>query len=230
MKFKILTISSILAVSLFSAKAFAATVSFTADKQSVNVGDTISVVFTTNTQAASINAAQGIVHFSPSVLQLVSTDRINSVFSLWVEDPNISNTVGTMSFTGGTTSGISGSALNILSMTFKASGVGTSSITFTDGAVTANDGLGTNLLTSVNRAVITVSGPATPAVAPVSPVSPVIVAPVIVPQPVVRVPVPTGKLPILPTIEVSGYPDETRWYGKIVDVSVFWNIPKGLIS
>lgn len=227
MKFKYLFVLSILSASLFSAKAFAATVSFTADKLNVNTGDTVKVVLTTDTKGSSINAAQGIVRFSPGVLQLVSTDRTASVFNFWVEDPNISNTVGTMSFTAGTTKGISGTSLNILSMTFKATGSGISDITFSDGAVTADDGLGTNLLATINKATINVSGAAVSAAVPAIPE---VVAPVVAPQAVIRAPTPTGKLPIEPTVEIGAYPDETRWYNQIGEVAVFWNVPRDVTA
>ena len=144
-----------------------------------------------------------------------------------MDSTNISNTVGTMSFTGGTTKGISGTPLNILSMTFKATGAGTSTISFSDGAITASDGLGTNVLTTINRATINVSGVG------LAPAVEVVTAPVIpptIPQIVERPRVPTGKLPIAPTIEVNTYPDEAHWYNKIGEVSVFWDVPKDVTA
>ena len=224
-------ICSVLGFAL-GAETNAASISFIADKQSVKIGDDVSVSLIVDSQNASINAAQGIIHFLPSVLQLSSVDRSSSVFNFWVEDPNISNNVGTVSFTGGTANGASGNKLNVLTMKFKATGAGSSEINFSDGTVAANDGQGTNVLSNINSATIKVLGAitSTSAQAPAADTAAVVAAPIAVPQKIERPVVPTGSLPVKPTVEVNAYPDETRWYNKSANAVVFWNVPKDVTA
>lgn len=226
-KFKYLFIVLILFSTFFYSKSYAAIVTFIADKQNVRIGDEVNVNFLVDSQGKNINAVQGIVRFSGSVVQLSSVDRTGSALNFWVEDPNISNNSGTMSFTGGVSQGVSGSALKILSMKFKVTGAGSSDITFSDGIVTSDDGLGTNVLNTVNKISIiasteTVAGASLPVASTKAPEETV---PVVVPKVIVRTPVPTGKLPIKPVIEISSYPEEELWYNSAGDIIVFWNLP-----
>ncbi len=198
-------------------EASAATISLVSKDQNFNIGQEFDVDLVVESDV-NINAAQGIVSFSPSVLQLISTDRGGSVFNFWVEDPVISNDVGTMSFTGGTPEGISGQSLRILKMHFKASGIGESIINLSGGTVAADDGQGTNVLSAVKELKVVVSGTVAAAV------------PLETPKKIERPAEPTGKLPSVPELEVSLYPDASRWYKQIGDVVVFWNVPKDILA
>jgi len=108
--------------------------------------------------------------------------------------------------------------------------VGSSDITFSDGVVTSDDGLGTNVLTTINKINIVVSSDIVSNSAPVAPVvttkaPEVATVPVVIPKVIERAPVPTGKLPIKPSIEISSYPDDSVWYKNSGDIIVFWTLP-----
>lgn len=218
--YKRILILGILFLGLSAASVFAATVSIVPDKTSFSVGDEFNVVLALDTKDVNINAAQGIVHFSPSVLSLISVDKSKSIFNFWVEDPTISNTAGAMSFIGGNPQSSSGVSLNIITMKFKAAGAGSSTISFTDGVVTADDGLGTNVLSATVNSSVSVSGTASAASAPATPT-----AQPATPAPVIRTAAPAKNLPVLPTVTVNLYPDETSWYNQSGDVIAFWDVP-----
>lgn len=218
---KILTIALSVACLSISTSAFAASnLTLVSDVKTASIGQQFSVSLLLDTEE-NINAAQGIVSFSPSVLQMISVDNTNSVFNFWVEDPTISNDVGTMSFVGGSSKIVNGKKLKILTMKFKAVGIGSSNIKFSNGVVTADDGVGTNVLSNVTEASVSVSGTVTaPAATPV----------VEQPKPIERAPVVVKKLPTAPKLSVGLYPDEAKWYSQIGDTTVFWDLPTDVIS
>lgn len=227
---KILKIASIVlsvvCLSVFSSAFAASNLSLVSEVQTAGIGQQFSVSLLLDA-GENINAAQGIVSFSPSVLQMISVDNSDSIFNFWVEDPTISNEAGTMSFIGGSSKAIIGNKLKILTMKFKAVGVGISNIKFSNGVVAADDGIGTNVLSKVTETVISVSGTV---VTPIAPVTPVIAPVVESPKPVVRVPVAVKNLPSAPKLSVGLYPDETKWYNQIGEATAFWDLPNDVVS
>ena len=116
---------------------------------SVSVGNIVSVKAYVNTEGISINNAEAVIQFPNDLLEVISITKSSSIFSLWVEEPSFSNSSGKINFNGGApTPGYSGQSGYIATITFRAKKQGTASVLFTDGAVRANDGLGTNVLTS----------------------------------------------------------------------------------
>lgn len=218
---KILTIALSVVCLSISASVFAASnLTLVSDVKTASIGQQFSVSLLLDTEE-NINAAQGIVSFSPSVLQMVSVDNSDSVFNFWVEDPTISNDVGTMSFVGGSSKIVNGKKLKVLIMKFKAVGIGNSNIKFSNGVVTADDGAGTNVLSNVTEAVVSVSGTVTtPTATPV----------VEQPKPIERAPVVVKKLPTAPKLSVGLYPDEAKWYSQIGETTVFWDLPTDVVS
>jgi hypothetical protein len=209
--------------------AGAATLSLVPEGSSFGVGVEFSVDLKLNTGGVGINATEATIHFPSGMLELVSTDKKDSVFAFWLEEPMISNTEGTMHFTGGTSKGVSGEALQIIRMKFRTKGIGSAAITISDAVVTASDGKGTNTLEAVQGAMLTISPqtltPASPAPAP-APVP----APAPAPAPeqpvrVVREPVAAKDLPKKPELRVPFYPDQSRWYNSVGEVIVFWDLP-----
>jgi hypothetical protein len=204
-----------------NASAAATAINLNTDSQSISMGQQFSVSLTLDA-GQNINAAQGTISFSPSVLKMISVDNTGSIFNFWVEDPTISNDTGTMSFIGGTPTSLSGSGLKILTMKFQAVGVGSSAIKFSNGVVTADDGQGTNVLSTVNETSVTVSGTTNTPTAP---------APVIEqPKPVTAAPIASTKLPVAPVLSVGLYADQTKWYSQQGDAIVFWEVPKDVIA
>lgn len=106
---------------------------------------TLSVVL--NSEGEVINNAEAKIIFPADLLEVVSISKSNSVFSLWVEEPAYSNIAGTISFNGGVpTPGFNGSNGKAISIVVKAKKSGQADIIFSDAAVRANDGLGTDVL------------------------------------------------------------------------------------
>lgn len=120
------------------------------------VGSTFSVRVMVNSGGAAINAAEGALTFNSNELEVLKVSKSNSVFNLWVAEPSFSNSAGTVSFTGGTTDSFTGTAGNIITITFKAHLISTSKVSFSTGSVLADDYKGTNVLTNLSSGVYTV--------------------------------------------------------------------------
>lgn len=212
-----------------AARASAATLSLLPSATSFKIGDQFTVDMQIDSGGTNINAAQATVDFPAGMLRLVSVSKAQSVFNFWVQEPTFSNDAGTMQFIAGTSSGISGNALEVLQMTFQTTGAGTAAISLSDPTVTANDGKGTNVLSNVQGASVTIStsvssAPSPSPAASTAPTAPA-PAPVVLPQPVVRTAAPAKGLPDAPTITVSLYPDQSRWSNLIGDAIALWNVP-----
>ncbi len=197
------------------------------EKRSVAPDESFNVDLKINTEDVYINAAQATVNFPANIIELVEVDNKISAFNFWVEEPLISNDDGTLEFIGGTAKGVSGSALQVLKMTFKAVGTGSAGITISDAVVTASDGKGTNVLSTIEETSIAVSPEIVTPEAPVVPTT--LATPVEQPQPVTREPVPAADLPRKPQLKVSLYPDESRWYNHEGEVIVFWDVPDDVV-
>lgn len=134
------------------------------------VGNTFLVQVKVNSGGVPINAADGTLIFDTDKLDVVSLSKTDSVFSLWVQEPSYSNSLGTINFTGGKpTPGFTGAAGTILNITFKAKTAGTTNLTFATGSVLRDDGKGTNILTSMGAGAYTLSSRVVVPIAPESP-------------------------------------------------------------
>lgn len=192
--------------------AHAATFAITLDKQSFAIGDEFTANIKMDTEGVGVNAAQGTISFSPSVLSVSKVDRTSSVFNFWLQDPTFSNDAGTVTFLGGSTSGFTGAALETFKITFKVIGIGSSTITFTDGAITASDGSGTNVMRGTRGVEIAaVSKGTITAIAP--------------PTQITRAPTPIRGLPTAPVLTIPPYPDPTKWSGISAPFNVKWTLP-----
>ncbi|OGN12011.1 MAG: hypothetical protein A3I26_03280 [Candidatus Yanofskybacteria bacterium RIFCSPLOWO2_02_FULL_43_10] len=136
--------------------AMAADFNILSDNNKLNPGKIFVVDIKIDTAGTLINASQAKIKFSPEIMQVKSISTNDSVFNFWLQEPNFSNTDGTIVFIGGTSKEISGDALKVLSITFISSGVGENDISFTDGAITASDGTGNNILVNANGVHFTI--------------------------------------------------------------------------
>ncbi len=220
-------ILSFVAVFLFAYRASAATIFLLPEGRSFGIGQEFSVDIKVNTEDSSINAAQAIVQFPQNILELLSADKAGSALNFWVEEPKISNEEGTLNFTGGTAKGISGGSLQILKMKFKAKGVGFAELAIRDAAVTASDGKGTNVLSTIKGTTITVG---TTTVLPTKSPTPSPLSPIEEPKKVIREPVRAKNSPKAPELRVPSYPDQSRWYNRAGEAAVFWNVPSDIID
>ena len=193
--------------------ASAATLSASPSTGVYNTGSTFSVQVIVNSGGKSINAAEGTLNFNPGELSVVSASRGSSIFNLWVAEPTFSNSAGTVSFSGGLPSGYVGGAGNIMSVTFRAKGSGPVKLSFSSGSVLANDGSGTNVLTSMNGGNYTIQA-ATPTPAP---------------EQVIVEYVAPANTPGAPSVSSPTHADQTTWY-TAKEATLNWDLPSGIVA
>ena len=223
---KPLIISAFLFFSIFTAGyAAAATLDISPSGDNFKIGDTFDVHIHINSPDATVNAAQATFQFTPDVLEVAGIDREGSIFSFWLQEPEFSNDAGTVSFAGGSPNGSAGQSLQVITINFRAKGNGVAILGFIDGAVTAADGSGTNVLTNLDSAQITVSPQGAVPVQPGLP--PAAQPPTEVPPPVQieREPTPAQDLPEAPIVDVPLYPDSEKWYNVSSSFLAKWQLP-----
>ena len=191
--------------------AQAATLSLSPDTGVYTSNNTFSVAVRVNTQGAEINAAEGTLSFNPRELAVVSLNRSGSIFNLWVADPSYSNAAGTISFSGGSPAGYTGSAGTVMRITFRSLGSGPARVSFTDGSVLANDGQGTNILSTMSGGTYTIQAPSA------------------APEPEVIEYVAPPNTPAAPVIESATHPSQDGWY-TTTTAELRWELPSGITA
>jgi hypothetical protein len=226
----IFLLSFIIPALIFAQKVDAATLSLIPDKKTVKIGEEVNIEVRVDTGEESINAAQGSVNFPANLLEATKIERSSSIFGFWIEEPAFSNVTGMVNFIGGTSKGVTGKSLQILKITFKARNSGSAEFSLSDAVVTASDGKGTNVLSRLEGAVVSVGTEVTTVVSTIPSVpaeTPAVVpiTPVVQPVKVVRKAVPAVKLPATPVVKVPLYPNESEWYNYIGGVIALWEVP-----
>lgn len=191
--------------------AHAATLSLSPSTGVYNSGSTFTVRVMVNSAGKPINAAEGTLSFNPSELSVVSANRNGSIFNLWVAEPTVSG--GSISFSGGLPSGYTGAAGNIMTVTFKAKGSGPAKVNFSSGSVLANDGMGTNVLTSMSGGTYTIQ----------------VAAPSPAPEEVVVEYVAPANTPAAPVVTSSTHDDQKKWYSA-KEAVLNWNLPGDVVA
>lgn len=123
------------------------------------VNGTFQLSLMLNTGGQAVNTVNAQVTFPADKLQVVNPTVSESFIQVWTSGPSFSNTNGTLNFQGGLpTPGINTSAGVISTIQFRAKSAGKATIAFTDESkVLANDGAGTNILTSKSSATLTIN-------------------------------------------------------------------------
>lgn len=197
--------------------AQAASLSLSTNNVSLETGEVITINLMVNTAGQSINNASGKINFPTDLLEAVSVSKTGSVFSLWVEEPSISNSQGVINFEGGVPNpGFNGPAGKILSVVFRAKAKGIAPISISNASVRANDGLGTEVLNNTVGRTLDISEP--------PPVSPKPEASISIDKPSATTSLATSSdeavLEILPTIPVASSAPliivEGKSYGEIL--------------
>ncbi len=137
---------------LFSVLAVqAATLYLSPASGDFTVGGNFTVAVYVSSPDQAMNAVQGTVTFPLDKLEVVSLPKSASIVNLWVQNPRFSNKTGAVQFEGlALNPGFTGSAGKLLSITFRAKQTGRALLEIANSSVLANDGLGTNILTSVS--------------------------------------------------------------------------------
>lgn len=209
---KVLKIIPVLAfLVFFPSLAHAATLNLTVDKDTLTIGDEFHATISVDSEGAGINAAQATLKYDTSILEAEKVDKSNSVFTFWLVEPKYDNSAGEISFVGGATSGFTGKSLDILDVTFKVKGIGTASLVYTDSAVTASDGSGTNVLSSAKGLDIQILSKSEKSA--------------IKPPQISREPTAAVNTPAKPKVSLPLYPDPSGWYNQSSDFSAVWELP-----
>ncbi len=195
---------------LSSTSAQAATLKLNADAASVSAGDTITLNIVLNSEGVAVNNAEATISFPVDLLDILSISKSGSIFSLWVEEPYFSNTTGVITLNGGVpTPGFNGSNGPVVSIVAKAKKKGQAEFVFSNASVRANDGLGTDVLSSKQGKIITIVDKEKP-------------APVPVVEPVTEVkPSPVSTVAL--QINSPTHPNQDQWY-KDVDPLFRWDV------
>jgi hypothetical protein len=205
---------------LIASSAHAATLSLTS--ASGIVGQTVSVSVLVSADGQSLNGVSANVNFPPDKLSLLSLSKAGSIVTFWAEEPNFSNSTGTASLEGIVPNpGYSGQGGRVITLVFQVKAAGAAIISFSGASVLANDGRGTNILTSASSRTIGLAAPA-PTQASVSTPAPV------------QTPTTTEPAPRTPSAAVTSafpirsetHPDQGAWYAGTQGVFT-WDLPSG---
>lgn len=152
------------------AQAGKATLLISPSKGTYQIGDKFNIsVYVNSGGGAGINAAESTITFTDNV-SVTNINQSGSVFELWTTKPSFSNKNGTISFGGGMTSGYTGSAGKIFTISLSALKAGSAKVAFGGSVVTAADGMGTNIYSGANFATFTITDKAPEKSKPIEPV------------------------------------------------------------
>ncbi|MCK4386972.1 MAG: hypothetical protein KAV41_02740, partial [Candidatus Pacebacteria bacterium] len=190
----------------------AASLYFSPATGSFSVGRDFGVSVYVSSSDRSMNAVSGGISFPADKFEVKSLSKSGSIINLWVQEPSFSNTLGAIDFEGVVLNpGFLGSSGKVLTVNFRAKKEGTVPLIFSSSSVLANDGLGTNILTSLGTANYSVNGSQS--------------APKIRPA-IKKI---AANAPAAPVIVSSTHPDSNKWYSK--NTAKFnWKTPKDIIA
>lgn len=186
---------------LVAPSAEAASLYFSPSSGSYTVGNTLSINVYVSSADQAMNAASGIISFPQDKLEVISFSKNSSIFALWVQEPSFSNSAGTVNFEGIVLNpGFTGSSAKVITITFRTKTAGNASLIFSSGSVLANDGKGTNILTSLGSAQFSLEYAG-----------------------------PTVEVPAAPQISSPTHPDPNKWYAK-KDAKFTWLVPANVTA
>ncbi len=203
---------------LSSSVAHAASYTFSPNSGSHGIGESFTVRVMVDAAGAAVNTGDGTITYDTAKLTAVSISKDGSPFNLWVTEPSINASAGTISFAGGGTAAISGSKA-VMTITFKGKAEGDASVKMSKGTLLA--GAGQNALTgALPAAALTITAAAAKPTPPPSSEPP----PTKKPERVVNIPTPEA-----PVVKSATHPDQSVWY-KERTAKFTWDIPYGVTS
>lgn len=174
-----------------------------------NIGEKFTVNVYVSSAEQAMNAASGIVSFSPDKLEVVSISKSGTIFSLWVQEPAFSNSTGKINFEGVVLNpGFKGSSGKIMSILFKSKISGGALLSFSSVSILANDGNGTNILTGTGSATFSIGSQKSEVKEPETPTK-------------------VSGVPSAPQITSSTHPDSDKWYA-LKDAKFNWSVSKDI--
>lgn len=191
--------------------AYAANIYFSPSTGSYTVGSTISLSVYVSSSDQAMNAASGVLSFPQDKLEVISLSKTDSIFTLWVQEPSFSNSAGTVNFEGIVLNpGFTGASGKVITINFRVKAAGTALLNFSSGSVLANDGQGTNILTSLGNASFSLGG-AEPSV------------------PEATTPSEAVGTPAAPQVSSPTHPDPNKWYAAS-DAKFTWSVPSDVTA
>ena len=140
-----LYLAAALILFIFSTPVFAATLQISPVSGSCFVEETCSVDVIVSSTDEAMNTVAGVLVFPQGMLHVGSLSKEDSIISYWIQEPSFST--NSVTFEGIVPNpGFIGSVGKIISITFNAISAGTAELSFSSGAVLANDGKGTSIL------------------------------------------------------------------------------------
>lgn len=140
----------VLPASTFASGSFVITV----PTKDITVGESFSVIVSANSPAQAMNAVSGTLGVSGGI-SISSVSKASSIVDFWTNEPRV---VGNqVRFEGVVLNpGYQGSSGKLFSVTLSARKEGLATLSFSDGAILANDGLGSNIIDSLSSRSITI--------------------------------------------------------------------------
>ncbi|TAK03366.1 hypothetical protein EPO34_04885 [Patescibacteria group bacterium] len=174
----------------------------------IEINDPITLEVLLSSPDQAVNAVNGTIRFPTELLEVSGVSVNGSVISLWLQQPEYSNENGTIRFEGVVLNpGYQGPGARLFTVTLRGKGNGNADVAFSSGAILANDGMGTNVITGLSKGTYTVNAPS--------------VAP---PVPEATTPVETPGAPGGPQVASPSHPSPTAWYpGRVATFT--WNVP-----
>lgn len=174
------------------------------------VGQSFTVVLNLSADLA-VNAVEGSLVYPTDKLEALSVSKAGSIVSLWVNEPVISKNSGSVYFAGVILNpGYKGSGAKILSVNFRVKSPGDASVTVANGSALANDGYGTQILSSISEGRYKLE----PKIIAPEPPAPPLLAPVELPPPTVL------------KLSSPTHPDQDKWYANN-SPRLEWVLPLG---
>jgi hypothetical protein len=169
-----------LATSAFASDSFV----FSGVSKEVSVGDSFSVIVSASSPAQAMNAVSGTLNVSGGV-SITGVSKASSIVDFWTTEPHISG--NQVRFEGVVLNpGYQGPSGKLFQVNLSARKEGTATLSFSDGALLANDGLGSNIIDGLaSRTIKIVAGVKVDQILPTKPIATV---------------TPTGKIVALPVI------------------------------
>ena len=190
--------------------AHAANLYFSPSSGEYAVGKALSVNVYVSSADQAMNAASGIISFPQDKIEVTSLSKNGSIFTLWVQEPSFSNSVGTVNFEGIVLNpGFIGATGKVITINFRIRAAGSALVNFSSGSALANDGKGTDILVNLGNAQFSFGGAAS--TIPESTTSSVI----------------SG--PSAPQISSPTHPDSNKWYNN-PNPKFTWSLPDNIIA
>lgn len=149
-RYLLISLSIASLICIFPSITYSASFYLSPPNGAYDIESNFSITLKVDTSGQTINAAEGVLSFDPTLMEVQNISKDGSIFGLWPVEPSYSNSNGSIRFSGGRipggSIGFNGSAGKVLTILFRSKSVGAASLNFFSGAILASDSQGTNIL------------------------------------------------------------------------------------